>query len=306
MELPSKVNIVEVGPRDGLQNEPTLVPANVKIELINMLSSTGINTIECTSFVSPKWIPQLQDAQEVMSGITKHSKKKYPVLVPNLQGLTNAMQTPIDTIAIFASASEAFSKKNINCTIDESIRKMTQVANEAKQRNFKIRGYISCVLGCPYTGEVDLNNILKLAKTLDDLGCYEISFGDTIGVGTPLKAKNLIKEIKNILPLEKIAIHFHDTYGQALVNIYSCLEEGVHTIDSSIAGLGGCPYARGSSGNVATEDVVYMLNGMGIETGVDLEDLIKVAQFVTKHLGHPSRSKVSLANLDKCLDKNSH
>jgi hydroxymethylglutaryl-CoA lyase len=299
MEFPKKVNIVEVGPRDGLQNEPTLVPTNVKIDLIDRLSNTGLQTIECSSFVSPKWIPQLQDAAEVMSSIKKDPLKKYPVLIPNLQGLTNAIQTPIDTIAIFASASEAFSKKNINCSIDESIRKMTQVASEAKQRNYKIRGYISCVLGCPYTGEVDIANTIKLAVKLEELGCYEVSFGDTIGVGTPLKAKALIKEVKKVLPLDKVAVHFHDTYGQALVNIYACLEEGVSTVDSSIAGLGGCPYARGSSGNVATEDVVYMLQGMGIETGVNLEELVDVAHFVTKHLGHPSRSKVSLAYVDK-------
>lgn len=295
MAIPKKVKIVEVGPRDGLQNEAKLIPAPVKIQLINMLSETGLKVIETTSFVAPQWIPQMADQVEVFQGINKKPGISYPVLVPNLKGLEAALKVEAKEIAIFAAASETFSKKNINCSIAESLARFEAVMQLAKQKNLKVRGYISCVLGCPYEGEINPDVVADLAAKLYAMGCYEISLGDTIGVGTAKKTVDLITKVKNVLPLETIAVHFHDTYGQALVNIYAALEQGVAILDSSVAGLGGCPYAPGASGNMATEDLLYMLNGLDIDTGVDMEKLCQAGNFISEFLGRPSRSKTALA-----------
>ncbi|HTA64628.1 MAG TPA: hydroxymethylglutaryl-CoA lyase, partial [Xanthomonadaceae bacterium] len=268
------VRIVEVGARDGLQNEKTIIPAAAKIELIDRLSDTGLRTIEATSFVSPKWVPQLADAAEVFAGIAKKPGVGYPVLVPNEQGYERARAVGVTEIAVFAAASEAFSRRNINASIDESIARFEPVIARAKADGVKVRGYVSTVLGCPYQGDVPLADVVRVAKRLHDLGCYEISLGDTIGVGTPGKAKAMLKAVASEVPMAALAVHFHDTYGQALANILSCLEEGVAVVDSSVSGTGGCPYAKGASGNVASEDVVYMLHGMGIRTGIDLDKLV--------------------------------
>ena len=305
MSLPNQVRIVEVGARDGLQNEPQPVPTDVKIEFINKLSETGLKVIEATSFVSKKWIPQLQDAEEVFLGINKLENIEYPVLVPNIQGMERALACNVYHISVFAAASESFAKKNTNCTIKESLDRISKVIESAKEKNIKVRGYISCVLGCPYEGEINPEKVLVVAKELYNMGCYEVSLGDTIGVGTPLKSSHLIETIAKEIPIKSIAMHFHDTYGQALANIYASLALGISTIDSSIAGLGGCPYAPGASGNVATEDVCYMLEGMNIETGVDFDKLLDVSSFVTQILGHPSRSKVAIAKLAKKIANSS-
>lgn len=297
MGLPKFVKLVEVGPRDGLQNEPQIVPAKVKIEFIDRLTASGLTTIEVTSFVSSKWIPQLADAAEVLSAIKKKPDVNYPVLVPNEQGMYDALHANAKCIAVFSAASETFAHKNTNCSIKESLDRIEKVIVIAKKHKIAVRGYISCVLGCPYEGEIAANQVLNIANQLFQMGCYEISLGDTIGVGTPLKAKKLIDTVANTIPIQHIAAHFHDTYGQALANIYAVLEQGVSTIDSSIAGLGGCPYARGASGNVATEDVLYMLDGMGVKTNVDFDALLETSNFVTKVLGHQARSKVALAKL---------
>lgn len=291
------VRIVEVGPRDGLQNEKITIPTQVKIDLINRLSKTGLSTIEVTSFVSPKRIPQLADAAEVFSGILKVPNVHYPVLIPNLHGLENALTVNVKEIAVFAAVSETFSQKNTECSIEESFERIEKVMNLCKEQQIPVRGYLSCVLGCPYEGEIPLQNIVPIAKRLYEMGCSELSLGDTIGVGTPRKAQQLINALVDVIPIEKLAIHFHDTYGQALANIYACLELGINIIDSSIAGLGGCPYAKGASGNVATEDVIYMLNGLGLKTGVDLDELLQVSRFVAEITGRPPRSKVAQAKL---------
>lgn len=296
--FPERVDIVEVGPRDGLQNESEWVPTEMKIELINRLAASGIRTIEAASFVSPKWIPQMKDSLEVMKGIQRKSSVRYPVLTPNLKGLERALEAGAEEVAVFAAASEAFSQKNINCSISESIERFRPLIHEAKGAGVTVRGYISCVMGCPYQGEVDAETVAELADTMCKLGCREISLGDTIGVGTPLQAQNLVKTVGQRVPLDQIALHFHDTRGQALANLYACLELGVSVIDSSVAGLGGCPYASGASGNVATEDVIYMLDGMGIETGIDSEKLLDVVQFVSQSLGRPPQSRVGRANLN--------
>jgi len=300
-KVPAKVKIVEVGPRDGLQNELQPVPTTIKIELINKLSDTGLSVIECTSFVSPKWIPQLHDAKEVMAAINQHNNIIYPALVPNIQGLNDAIAAKAKTIAVFTAATDAFTQKNINCSVNDSLTNISEIINIATAKNIAVRGYISCTLGCPYQGKVEPAAVVKIAKALYAMGCYEISLGDTIGVGTPIQAADLVLAVSNEVPINKLAVHFHDTYGQALANIYACLNAGVTTIDASIAGLGGCPYARGASGNVATEDVVYMLNGLGIATGVDLNSLLTVTEFVSNYLGHPIRSKVAAAYLGKKL-----
>ena len=250
--LPGHVRIVEVSPRDGLQNEKAIIPTSTKIELINRLSKTGLKTIEVTSFVSPKRIPQLADATEVYSGIEKNPTIHYPVLIPNLQGLEKALAIDVKEIAVFCAVSETFSQKNTHCSIEESFERINEIMKETKPRNIPVRGYLSCVLGCPYEGEIALKDIVPIAKRLYEAGCTEISLGDTIGVGTPIKAQNLIKALQDFIPIDKLAIHFHDTYGQALANIYACMELGVSIIDSSVAGLGGCPYAKGATGNVAT------------------------------------------------------
>ena len=296
--FPERVEIVEVGPRDGLQNESEWVPTEMKIELINRLAACGIRTIEVASFVSPKWIPQMKDSLEVMKGIQRKSSVRYPVLTPNLKGLERALEAGAEEVAVFAAASEAFSQKNINCSISESIERFRPLILEAKGAGVTVRGYISCVMGCPYQGEVDAETVAELVETICKLGCREISLGDTIGVGTPMQAQNLVKTVSQRVPLDQIALHFHDTRGQALANLYACLELGVSVIDSSVAGLGGCPYASGASGNVATEDVIYMLDGMGIETGIDSEKLLDVVQFVSKSLGRPPQSRVGRANLN--------
>jgi hydroxymethylglutaryl-CoA lyase len=295
MSLPNAVRIVEVGARDGLQNEKTIIPAATKIELIDRLSATGLRTIEATSFVSPKWVPQLADAADVFAGIAKKPGVSYPVLVPNLQGYERAREVGVSEIAVFAAASEAFSRKNINASIDESIERFVPVIERAKADGVKVRGYVSTVLGCPYQGEVPLADVARVAKRLHALGCYEISLGDTIGVGTPAKARAMLRAVADDVPMHALAVHFHDTYGQALANILACLEEGVAVVDSSVSGTGGCPYAKGATGNVATEDVAYMLEGMGIATGIDLPALIATGLWLSERLGRATSSRVARA-----------
>ncbi len=297
MTLPKKVKIVEVGPRDGLQNEKQIVPTPVKIEFINRLSECGYQVIEATSFVSPKWIPQMADHLEVLQGIKRHPKISYPVLVPNMQGFEAALKAGAKEISVFTAASETFTQKNINCSIAESFERFAPVIVAAKKNKIKIRGYVSCALGCPYEGEIKPSSVASVAKKLFDMGCYEISLGDTIGVGTPLKAQAMVKAVSKKIPMKYLAGHFHDTYGQALANIFATLQLGLATFDSSVAGLGGCPYAHGASGNVATEDVLYMLNGLGIKTGVDIDKVITTGLFICQHLGKSPHSKLGLAKL---------
>lgn len=295
MTQPSHVRIVEVGPRDGLQNEKTIVPTATKIALIDRLSATGLRSIEATSFVSPKWIPQLADAAEVFGGITRRDGVRYPVLVPNLQGYERAHAVGADEVAVFAAASEAFSRKNINASIDESLARFEPVLERARADGVRVRGYVSTVLGCPYQGEVPLADVVRVAAGLHRAGCYEISLGDTIGIGTPRKAAAMLAAVATEVPIEALAVHFHDTRGQALANVLACLELGVAVVDAAVAGTGGCPYAKGASGNVATEDVVYMLEGMGIATGVDLEKLIETGRWLAAQLGRETGSKVGKA-----------
>ncbi|HEY2344482.1 MAG TPA: hydroxymethylglutaryl-CoA lyase [Xanthomonadaceae bacterium] len=289
------VRIVEVGARDGLQNEKTIIPAAQKIELIDRLSGTGLRTIEATSFVSPKWVPQLADAAEVFAGIARKDGVSYPVLVPNEQGYERARAVGATEIAVFAAASEAFSRKNINASIDESIARFEPVIARAKADGVKVRGYVSTVLGCPYQGEVPLSDVVRVAKRLHALGCYEISLGDTIGVGTPGNAKAMLKAVAGEVPMSALAVHFHDTYGQALANILACLEEGAAVVDSSVSGTGGCPYAKGASGNVASEDVVYMLHGLGVRTGIDLDKLVATGAWLATQLHKDTASRVTRA-----------
>lgn len=295
MTLPKKVTLVEVGPRDGFQNESVQIPTEIKIEFINRLSQTGLSVIEATSFVSPKWVPQLADHAEVLQGIDQAPGVRYPVLVPNEKGLENAMAAGAKEIAVFTAASDAFSQKNTNCSIEESLIRIETVVRAAKKQQISVRAYVSCVLGCPYEGDIALDHVSNVSEQLLKIGCDEISLGDTIGVGTPGKAQALIKTVSQKIPLEKLAIHFHDTYGQALANIYACLECGITTIDCSLGGLGGCPYAPGAGGNVATQDVLYMLNGLGIRTGVDLNKLNDVDCFIFDAIHQPTRSKVAAA-----------
>jgi hydroxymethylglutaryl-CoA lyase len=289
------VRIVEVGPRDGLQNEKTLVPTPAKIELIDRLSATGLSTIEATSFVSPKWVPQLADAADVFTGITRKSGVRYPVLVPNEQGYERARAVGADEVAVFTAASEAFNQKNINATIDESIERFRPVVERARADGVRVRGYVSTVLGCPYQGQVPVADVVRVAKRMHELGCYEISLGDTIGVGTPAKARAMLRAVAAEVPMAALAVHFHDTYGQALPNLLACLEEGVRVADSSVSGTGGCPYAKGASGNVASEDVVYMLHGMGMQTGIDLDRLVETGRWLAALLGRATGSKVTQA-----------
>jgi len=295
MQLPKRVRMVEVGPRDGLQNEGTAIPAAVKIELINRLSAAGLATIEATSFVSPKWVPQMADSVEVLSGIERRAGVSYPVLVPNLKGLEGALAAGVQEVAVFAAASESFSRKNINCSIAESLERFREVIAAAGKKRVRVRGYLSCVLGCPYEGEIAPVAVASVAARLREMGCYEISLGDTIGVGTPEKAQAMVEAVAKRVPLERLAVHFHDTYGQALANILSVLEQGVSVVDSAVAGLGGCPYAAGASGNVASEDLLYMLDGLGVATGVDLARLIDAGNYISDFLGRPSGSKVARA-----------
>ena len=295
MSLPSKVKIVEVGPRDGLQNEKQIISTQVKIELINRLTDTGLSVVESGSFVSPKWVPQMADSDKVLLGISRKNDVSYPVLVPNMQGLEAALAADVKEIAIFSASSESFSQKNINCSIEESLSRFKPVCDSALSKGLRVRGYISCVLGCPYEGSIKPAAVTTVADKLIQMGCYEISLGDTIGVGTPADARQLIETVANKVDIDRIALHFHDTYGQALANIYACLELGVAVIDSSISGLGGCPYAARASGNVSTEDVIYMLNGLNIETGVGLDKLIDTGNFISAQLQRQPSSKVALA-----------
>lgn len=294
--FPSKVKIVEVGPRDGLQNE---VPVSIedKVALINNLSQTGLSVIEAGSFVSPKWVPQMAGSADIYAQINKVDGINYPALTPNMKGYEAAVAAGVKEVAIFGAASEAFSQKNINCSIAESLQRFEPIMERAEQDGIKVRGYVSCVLGCPYEGAVAVEKVVEVAQKLYEMGCYEISLGDTIGVGTPEKAKLMLASVAQAVPMEKLAVHFHDTYGQAIANIYACLELGVSVIDSAVAGLGGCPYAKGASGNVASEDVVYMLNGLGIEHGVNLQKLAQTGQQICKALGKPGNSKVAAAML---------
>lgn len=299
MALPSKVRIVEVGPRDGLQNETRKVSTRAKIELIRRLGEAGLKTIEATAFVSPKWVPQMADAAKVLAGIERRADVSYPVLTPNLKGLEAALAAGATEVAVFGAASEAFSQKNINCSIAESLERFRPVAAAAKDAGVKLRGYVSCVLGCPYQGEVAPLAVADVAHALFDMGCHEISLGDTIGSGTPEKTKSMIEAVARRVPLKKVAGHFHDTWGMAIANIYAALQLGVATFDSSVAGLGGCPYAAGASGNVATEDLVWLLRGLNIETGVDLEALIDTGAWISDELGREPNSKVARAVLAK-------
>ncbi|WP_453960642.1 hydroxymethylglutaryl-CoA lyase [Amorphus suaedae] len=296
MAFPSEVRIVEVGPRDGLQNEAGIVPATVKAELIDRLAAAGARTIEAGSFVSPKWVPQMADTAEVLSLIHRKPGVDYPVLVPNMKGLEAAIASGVEEVAVFAAASEAFSQRNINCSIAESLERFQPVMEETARRGLKVRGYVSCVLGCPYQGEVPLADVAMVSRRLLEMGCYEISLGDTIGVGTPLKAVRMVEAVMQDVPTGKIALHFHDTYGQALANIYACLGLGVSVLDSAVGGLGGCPYAKGATGNVATEDLVYMLDGMGIRTGIDLAALTDTARFIAAAIGKAPSSHLAQAN----------
>jgi isopropylmalate/homocitrate/citramalate synthase len=289
------VRIVDVGPRDGLQNEPKSVPASVKIELIERLQDAGVPAVEATAFVSPKWVPQMADHAEVLAGIRKRPGVAYPVLVPNMKGFEAAHAAGAREIAVFGAATETFSRKNINCSIGESLERFAPVVAAAKARGIRVRGYISVVAGCPYEGDVRPAAVASLAGELYSMGCYEVSLGDTIGVGTPKKIRAVIEAVARKVPMAKIGGHYHDTYGQALANIYASLELGMKTFDSSVAGLGGCPYAKGATGNVASEDVVYMLDGLGIDTGIDLHKLFRAGQFICRELGREPASRVARA-----------
>ncbi len=289
---PKAVKIVEVGPRDGLQNEKATIPAATKIEFVNRLSASGLRTIEVTSFVSPKWIPQLADAAEVFTGIDKREGISYPVLVPNEKGMQRALEVGAKEVSIFTAASESFNRKNINCSIAESMDRFEPVMAAAHEHGIKVRGYVSTVIGCPYEGDIEPQAVADVAARLDRMGCYEISLGDTIGVGTPLKAQRMLEAVAAKVPMERLAVHFHDTYGQALANIHACLQLGVTVVDASVSGLGGCPYAKGATGNVATEDVLYLLTGLGIETGVDMDRLLAAGAYISETLGRDPASRL--------------
>jgi hydroxymethylglutaryl-CoA lyase len=293
--VPDFVKVVEVGPRDGLQNESREVPTAVKLELIERLADAGLQSVEATAFVSPKWVPQMADHTEVLERIRRKPGVSYPVLTPNLKGFEAARAAGAAEVAIFGAASEAFSRRNINCSIAESLDRFRPVAEAATKANVKVRGYVSCVLACPYEGDVAPQRVADVAGALYDMGCYEVSLGDTIGVGTPGKTKAMLEACARLVPMERLAGHYHDTYGQALANIYASLELGVRTFDASVAGLGGCPYAAGASGNVATEDVVYMLHGLGMETGVDLDQLVEIGRWICAVLQREPSSKVNRA-----------
>jgi len=300
MIFPKHVRVVEVGPRDGLQNERQTIPTSIKIQLIENLVDAGLTYIEAGSFVNPKWVPQMADSADVFLGITRKTGVTYAALTPNLQGYDRAITANADEVAIFAAASEEFSKKNINCSISESIKRFEILIDKAKLQKIPVRGYISCVAGCPYSGDVAAEKVATIAKELFSMGCYEISLGDTIGVGTANQIKRLIETVENYIPIEKIAVHMHDTYGQGLANIYASLESGISVVDSSIAGLGGCPYAAGASGNIATEDLVYLLNGLNISHGLDLPTLVTAGNYISQALGRSNQSKVAQALTNNC------
>lgn len=299
MSFPGQVKIVEVGPRDGLQNEASTVPAEIKVQLIEMLADAGLSVVESGAFVSPKWVPQMATSAEVFTQIRRRADVSYPMLVPNLKGLELALAAGVEEVALFAASTETFSQKNTNCSIAESIDRFNAVIDEALAAGVKVRGYISCVLGCPYEGEVSFDTVSMLAQKLLQKGCYEVSLGDTIGVGTAGLATELIEVISRQVPVSQLAAHFHDTYGQALANIHAVMQCGIAVVDSSVAGLGGCPYAKGATGNVATEDVVYMLHGMGIETGVDMDKLLAAGRFISDFLGREPVSRAATALLRK-------
>jgi len=295
MAFPAQVKIVEVGPRDGLQNEAITVSTADKVKLIELLGESGLSMIESGSFVSAKWVPQMADSAAVFRAISRQKNVTYTALTPNIKGLESAVSAGVDEVSIFAAASESFSLKNINCSIDDSIERFLPVLEEAQALKLPVRGYVSCVLGCPYEGAVSPYAVKRVSKMLYDLGCYEISLGDTIGTGTPGAARDLIDAVGDDIPLDKLAVHFHDTYGQAIANIYAVLEQGIQTIDSSIAGLGGCPYANGASGNVATEDALYLLDGLGIRTDIDMKKLLDASRFISGVIGRAPMSKVAKA-----------
>ena len=279
------VTIYEVGPRDGLQNEAKNVPTDIKLTLISRLKEAGLKHIEAASFVSPKWVPQMADHNDIMAALKSDNDVDYPVLVPNAKGMEAALSHDVKTIAVFTAASENFTQKNINCSIEESFERFAPIIEQAKEKNIKVRGYVSCIAGCPYEGKIDVGQVTDVSAKLYEAGCYEVSLGDTIGVGTPNQIKEVIAAVKSSVPVDKIALHCHDTYGQALANIYAGLEEDVRVIDSAIAGLGGCPYANGASGNAATEDAAYMMDGLGMKTGLDLDKLAETAWFISDYLG---------------------
>ena len=295
MSLPNAVRLVEVGPRDGLQNEPATLSLGVKLDLVRGLAECGLQTIEVGSFVAARRVPQMADTAALLAALDLDGAARYPVLVPNLKGLDAALEAGARDIALFTAASESFSERNTNCSIADSLKRAAEVAGQALNAGCRVRGYISCVLGCPYQGVVPVASVVSVAERLYALGCNEISLGDTIGIGTPGRARAMVEAVALRIGIERLAVHFHDTYGQALANILACLESGVRVIDSSVAGLGGCPFAKGATGNVATEDVVYMLNGLGIETGVDLERLAAVGRFISAAVGRPSASRVAQA-----------
>ncbi len=299
MNLPTRVRIVEMGPRDGLQNEKQIVSTEIKVELIARLGAAGLPAIEAASFVSPRWVPQMGDAADVMARIERLPGVSYPVLTPNLQGFEAALAAGATEVAVFGAASESFSRKNINCSIAESLVRFEPVMAAAQAAGIRVRGYVSCVLGCPYEGEISPEAVAGVAATLFEMGCYEVSLGDTIGAGTPGKTRRMLDAVARRVPVDKLAGHYHDTYGQAVANVYASLEAGVACFDSAVAGLGGCPYAPGASGNVATEDVVYMLDGLGIETGISLDALVDTAGWISERLGRPPASKVARAVLAK-------
>ena len=293
--LPKSVKIVEVGPRDGLQNEQGIVPLAAKVALVEQLADAGCTVIETGSFVSPRWVPQMADSAAVFQQIKRQNNVRYTALTPNLHGLEAAIEAQVDEVAIFGAASEAFSQKNINCSIAQSLERFLPVIELAKKHQLPVRGYVSCVLGCPYAGHVAPQKVAEVSQRLMDMGCYEISLGDTIGVGTPIKTQQMLDAVLNCMPADKLAVHFHDTYGQALVNILVALQQGISVLDSAVSGLGGCPYAKGASGNVATEDLVYMLDGMNIETGINLKRLTQAGLNMMQALGRQSNSKVANA-----------
>ena len=299
MNFPTHVRIVEMGPRDGLQNEKQIVSTETKVELIARLGAAGLKAIEATSFVSPRWVPQMGDAADVMARIERLPGVSYPVLTPNLQGFEAALAAGAGEVAVFAAASESFSRKNINCTIAESLARFEPVMAAARTAGVRVRGYVSCVLGCPYEGDIRPEAVADVAATLFAMGCYEVSLGDTIGAGTPGKTRRMLDAVARRVPVDKLAGHYHDTFGQAVANVYASLEAGVACFDSAVAGLGGCPYAPGASGNVATEDVVYMLDGLGIETGISLDALVDTAGWISERLGRPPASTVARAVLAK-------
>lgn len=302
MSLPNAVKIVEVGPRDGLQNEKAFVPTEVKIDLVNRLSAAGFRNIESASFVSPKWVPQMADGAQVMAGIERREGTTYSVLTPNMKGFDGALAAHADEIVIFGAASEAFSQKNINCSIAESIARFEPVARAAKESGMRVRGSISCALGCPYQGDVPVPAVVDVVQRMAALGCDEIDIADTIGVGTAGRTREVFAAVTKVFPREQLSGHFHDTYGQALANIYAALLEGIEIFHASVAGLGGCPYAKGATGNVATEDVLYLMNGLGIETGIDLDAVVAIGDFISKSIGRTNASRVGRALLAKAAN----